>query len=957
MSPAKHAWARLPRRGSATLALPVRQTLALVTLAMGLCATLAVAGIVGEDLRSRLERQAALALTRHAALVAATLDRAFYDRWRDLQVASIVEAEKLRAGSDTERRQVIDRIRAGHPDFSWVGYASRDGIVRAANDGLLIGRNVGDRPWFAGGLKGMFVGDLHDARLLADVPGFGQGERSRLLDLAAPVMDASGETVGVLGAHFPPTWASRVEESLRQSLQAEMPGAQVQVLTRDGLVLLGLPFPSADGRMDGMPAKDHDVWHMVGPDGRIVLAASLPTRGYRDYPGLGWSVVVSQDEEATLAPAHTLRRDVLTRGIPLSLLAALLAFLLADALRRPLNELRSAASTLGVGEAVGRRYGPFRELRQIGEALDAASASLREREARFEAERKRLSFALEGANDGIWDWDIASGEVWYSPRWLDMLGYRQGELKEHFSSWERIVHPEDKDAVLAALDGHRGGGCAFYEAEHRLWHKEQRWVWVLTRGKIVERDAEGRPLRAVGTHTDITARKGVEEALAASEARFRTLFERAPIGIADVTPGCRFSAVNDQFCRIVGYGREELIGRTFQEITHPDDVAADARQVRDLLAGRIPHYDMEKRYVRKDGGVIWAHLAVGLVRDERGRPSYFLSSIKDVTARKEAERALNASETFTRSVVESSTDCIKVLDLDGRVQFMNGLGLCAMEVDDFDLVRDGIWSGFWPEGMRAEIERAVAAARGGSRERLVAFCPTMKGTPKWWDVCVTPVRGPDGRPERLLAVSREITGLKQAEERLHLMMGELNHRVKNLFATVQAVMRLSVRPGDDVDAYKARILARLSTLARTNEILFRASWSGASLRELICSELDPYDFGERLGLDGPLVTLQAGQAVPVAMIVHELTTNAAKHGSLSTPDGTLSVAWEIEAAGLGRHLRLTWIERRGPPVAPPTRKGFGSRLITDGLARELRAEVSLAFHAEGLEATLAMPLD
>ena len=939
------------------LTLPVRQTIALTVLAIGLATTLALAGVVGENLRMRLERQTGLALVRHAALVAGALDRGFYDRWRDLQVAAAVDAAKLAEGSDRDQRAVIDHIVASQPDYAWVGYVDRDGAVRAASGDPRVGSDVRDRPWFAEGLRGMHASDVHDALLLADEKNSPRGEPPRLLDLSAPVRDRAGATVGVLAAHFPWRWAFHVEEGLRPSLQAELAGAEVLILSRNGAVLLGQADEAGRPVSGPVSIRAQDgVERASGRDGRSFLTGAFATRGYRDYPGLGWSVLVRQAEATALAPASELERDVLARGVPLSLLAAVLAYFLADILKRSLDRVRGAATALGRGEVIVRPSGLFSEFRQIGDALDAASTNLREREAALNAEKCRLAFALEGANDGIWDWDVVTGRVWYSPRWLHMLGYRPGELEQHFSSWERIVHPEDRPGVIAALNEHREGGTPYYQAEHRLWHKERRWVWVLTRGRIVERDPDGRPLRAVGTHTDITDRKDTEEALAASETRFRTLFERAPVGIADVTLGCRLSAVNDRFCRIVGYDREELIGKTFQEITHPEDIEADTGQVRALLGGRIPHYDMEKRYVRKDGQVVWAYLAVGLVRDDRGRPAYFLSSIKDITARKEAERALQVSETFTRSVVESSADCIKVLDLDGRLQFMNSIGLCAMEVDDFDRVRDHPWVEFWPEGNRPDIERAVASARNGSRERLVAFCPTLRGTPKWWDVCITPVLGCEGRPERLLAISREITSLKQAEERLHLLMGELNHRVKNLFATVQALMRLSARPGDDVNTYKERILARLNTLARTNEILLRGSWAGAGLHELLNAELDAFDLGERLISDGRHMTLLAAQAVPISMMLHELTTNAAKYGALSVEEGTLVVSWQVEEAGLVRLLKLTWTERGGPPVTPPARKGFGTRLIQDALARELDAEILIDYRPEGLVASLTVPL-
>ena len=112
------------------------------------------------------------------------------------------------------------------------------------------------------------------------------------------------------------------------------------------------------------------------------------------------------------------------------------------------------------------------------EALAAASIGLREREAFLRGDRERYAFALEGANDGLWDWNVATGEVWYSERWQTMLGYQPGELPQLFSTWEKLVHPEDKQGVLDALDRHRSGLSVYYEAEHRLWHKEGRWAWM-----------------------------------------------------------------------------------------------------------------------------------------------------------------------------------------------------------------------------------------------------------------------------------------------------------------------------------------------------------------------------------------------------------------------------------------------------------------------------------------------
>jgi PAS domain S-box-containing protein len=140
-------------------------------------------------------------------------------------------------------------------------------------------------------------------------------------------------------------------------------------------------------------------------------------------------------------------------------------------------------------------------------------------ERRLQESEARLSRVFDGSNDGYWDWQIPSGHVFFSARWAAMLGYELQDLEPHVSSWERIVHPDDMPLVQAALERHLRGDTAFYESEHRVRHKDGRWVWVLDRGKVVERDAAGRPVRAAGTHSDITERKNADEKLRVALAR------------------------------------------------------------------------------------------------------------------------------------------------------------------------------------------------------------------------------------------------------------------------------------------------------------------------------------------------------------------------------------------------------------------------------------------------------
>jgi two-component sensor histidine kinase len=193
-----------------------------------------------------------------------------------------------------------------------------------------------------------------------------------------------------------------------------------------------------------------------------------------------------------------------------------------------------------------------------------------------------------------------------------------------------------------------------------------------------------------------------------------------------------------------------------------------------------------------------------------------------------------------------------------------------------------------------------------------------------------------------------------------MLLDELNHRVKNTLAVVQAVALQTLRHSGTPAEVQSALMARLTALARSHDLLRQGEWEGASLPEIVGQSLAPYAaaVGEgRVVMTGPPVRLPSSAVLTANLAFHELATNAAKHGSLSVPEGRVEVGWAIDGRqGEASAVEIVWRECGGPPVRPPERRGFGSRLIESGLAREFGAEVQLDFAPEGVECHIRLPL-
>jgi two-component sensor histidine kinase len=209
---------------------------------------------------------------------------------------------------------------------------------------------------------------------------------------------------------------------------------------------------------------------------------------------------------------------------------------------------------------------------------------------------------------------------------------------------------------------------------------------------------------------------------------------------------------------------------------------------------------------------------------------------------------------------------------------------------------------------------------------------------------------------RAVGIMTDITERRQIEERQRLILREMNHRVKNSLALVQAIVSQTIRSTKDPQMAFERIQSRLMSLARTHDFLNKGNWAGVSLRALIEGELSPFAPPERFELRGEQVALDSSTMFALGLTIHELASNAVRHGALSVPDGTVEVDWFVSGTDGGRKIEIDWSERGGPEVGKPTRTGFGSRLIQANVQATLGGSVDIDYARHGIRAKLAFPL-
>jgi PAS domain S-box-containing protein len=459
-------------------------------------------------------------------------------------------------------------------------------------------------------------------------------------------------------------------------------------------------------------------------------------------------------------------------------------------------------------------------LREAQEKLMASEAEARRSESMLKEAQRIAGF-------GGWEFDLTnlrelhSNELYWSDEVYRIFGFEPGQVEVTADFFYQSVHPDDLQGVKEATEKAVLAG-GIYEIDHRIIRPDGETRYVHEEAHIVCDPETGKRLKMVGIVQDITERKQREEDLRISEQRFTHAFESAPIGMALVATDGHWLKVNHALCNLIGYTPDELMRRTFQDITHPEDLDEDMGHVHQMLAGEIHYYQMEKRYIHKEGHIVQVLLSVSLVRDNQGTPLYFISQIQDITERKMSSQKMAEQA----ALIDQARDAIIVRDLDLKILFWNKgaerlygwtaeetLGRSATEL-------------FYPgveklnEAMKMLLEKGVWS---GEMEHVTKTRKPIVVEARW-----TLLRDADGIPKSVLCINTDITERRRIEyhllraqrmESIGTLAGGIAHDLNNLLAPI--IMGVDLLKHFGLDEANKRVVDDIERSAKRGSSLVK----------------------------------------------------------------------------------------------------------------------------------------
>lgn len=567
----------------------------------------------------------------------------------------------------------------------------------------------------------------------------------------------------------------------------------------------------------------------------------------------------------------------------------------------------------------------------------------------------RLRLIANAVPAFIWIAEPDGRITYMNDRWTDYTGQPASEAQDF--GWVEMVHPDDRAPTQAVWRAAIENGAA-YEVECRYRRCDGVYRWYVARAEPM-RDAAGRITAWFGSSNDIDDQKLTEAALLASEERLRDVTDAMPVLISYFDQDHRFRFANRAYEAWFERPLTRIVGRRVEDVMGPEMYAARRPWMERALAGETVTYDgvfvsgSERRHT-----VIQhiPHFA------PNGQVLGVYALVQDVTEQKRIEAELRDSRDRLQAVLDATPaaimiatgpDCGEIVGNRRAAELMRmpgGLNMSKSAVGP-DVAHFQVLA---PDGRplapdELPVQRAARGEELFMYEEQVRFAD---GDAVHLLGNAVPLRDAAGRVRGAVGAFIDITERKRAEERQKLLIDELNHRVKNTLAVVQGIAQQTFKGSDVPPPLREAFEGRLSALSGAHELLTRERWEAAAMRAVVEGALASLGArSEQVVLAGPDLMLPPKTAVSFAMAVHELATNALKYGALSVVAGRVDIAWS-EAEG---RLGFTWRESGGPPVLPPSRRGFGSRLIERALAAELCGNVHIAFAPTGVVCEVDAP--
>ncbi len=417
--------------------------------------------------------------------------------------------------------------------------------------------------------------------------------------------------------------------------------------------------------------------------------------------------------------------------------------------------------------------------RPAGSTIYAAARDITDRldtEERLRLSEERFNLAMLAVNDGIWDWDVPSGVVYFDSRYYTISGYEPDEFPHKFDEFQNRVHPEDVESVLAAAQAHLSGLTPAFDIEFRFLRKDGTWMWIRGRGRVVARDGDGNVLRMIGTHTDVTDKKAAEEEL----QQANLVIENSPAVLFrwKAQEGWPTLLVTENVSQF-GYTREEFMSGDvpFASLVHPEDLARVAEEVRSNTDRGLDRFEQVYRIVARDGSVCWVDDRTKVIRDGEGNAVEYQGVLFDITDRKEAEAELERSLNFQSALLDAVPTAVFYKDREGRYQGCNKVFTEIMGMTSEEL-RGKTVQELWPSDMadtyhRKDLELMAAPVRQAYEYKVKDRSGLDRPVIFTKDV----FRDEKGEVAGIVGAFLDITDRRRAEEELKALNETLEQRI------------------------------------------------------------------------------------------------------------------------------------------------------------------------------------